>query len=48
MESGLSEGLTAEGLFGVLYDELHRLAQRELAHRGAGAGLGVTTLLHEA
>ena len=38
----------AEALFAALYSELHRLAQRELARRGAGPGLGVTTLLHEA
>jgi RNA polymerase sigma factor (TIGR02999 family) len=42
------EGSAAEALFRALYDELHRLAQRELAQRGAGASLGVTTLLHEA
>lgn len=42
------EGSAAEELFRALYDELHRLAQRELAQRGAGASLGVTTLLHEA
>lgn len=48
MENGLSEGLAPEELFRVLYDELHRLAQRELGHRDAGASLGVTTLLHEA
>jgi RNA polymerase sigma factor (TIGR02999 family) len=35
-------------LFTALYSELHRLAQRELARRGANIGLGVTTLLHEA
>jgi len=38
----------SEALFRALYDELHRLAQHELAQRGAGASLGVTTLLHEA
>ena len=37
----------AEALFTALYAELHRLAKRELARRGA-EGLGVTTLLHEA
>lgn len=42
------ESSAAEALFGALYSELHRLAQRELAQRGAGASLGVTTLLHEA
>jgi RNA polymerase sigma factor (TIGR02999 family) len=38
----------AEALFAALYAELHRLARRELARRGAGVSLGVTTLLHEA
>ncbi|HEV2349071.1 MAG TPA: ECF-type sigma factor [Terriglobia bacterium] len=38
----------AEALFSALYDELHRLAKRELARRGAPSSLGVTTLLHEA
>lgn len=42
------EGSASEALFRALYDELHRLARRELAQRGAGASLGVTTLLHEA
>jgi len=37
-----------QALFGRLYAELHRLAQRELARRGAFATIGVTTLLHEA
>src|SRR5262249_31993211 len=30
------------------YDELHRMARRELSRRGAGVTLGATTLLHEA
>jgi RNA polymerase sigma factor (TIGR02999 family) len=34
-------------LFASLYDELHRMARRELAHRGGGVTLGATTLLHE-
>lgn len=37
-----------DSLFTALYSELHRLARRELARRGFGASLGVTTLLHEA
>lgn len=38
----------ASELFPLLYDELHRLAQRQL-RRNPGAGtLGATTLLHEA
>jgi RNA polymerase sigma factor (TIGR02999 family) len=38
----------ADTLFSLLYDELHRMARRELARRGAGVTLGATTLLHEA
>ena len=37
-----------DALFSTLYSELHRLAKRELARRGAPASLSVTTLLHEA
>jgi len=40
--------LTRDALFAALYDELHRMARRELARRGAGVTLGATTLLHEA
>jgi RNA polymerase sigma factor (TIGR02999 family) len=35
-------------LFNTLYSELHRLAKREIARRGAPSGISVTTLLHEA
>jgi len=35
-------------LFSSLYDDLHRLARRELARNGSAMSLGVTTLLHEA
>src|SRR5204862_4406991 len=38
----------ADALFAALYEELHRMARRELARRGAGVTLGATTLLHEA
>jgi RNA polymerase sigma factor (TIGR02999 family) len=38
----------ADALFAALYDELHRMARRELSRRGAGMTLGPTTLLHEA
>lgn len=38
----------ADQLFTTLYDELHRLARRELSVRGGGVTLGATTLLHEA
>jgi RNA polymerase sigma factor (TIGR02999 family) len=37
-----------EQLFAALYDELRRVAQRELRHRGQALTLGATTLLHEA
>ena len=39
---------SAETLFNELYSELHRLARRELHRQGSIAGLGATTLLHEA
>ena len=38
----------ADTLFATLYEELHRMARRELARRGAGVTLSATTLLHEA
>ena len=38
----------ADALFTALYGELHRMARRELARRGAGVTLGATTLLHDA
>lgn len=38
----------AESLFCVLYGELHRLAQRELARHAAHVTLSATTLLHQA
>ena len=45
-ESG--DSAATDTLFSTLYSELHRLAKRELARRGAPGGLSVTTLLHEA
>jgi len=38
---------SAEALFATLYQELHRLARRQLRGGSAGASLGATTLLHE-
>ena len=38
----------ADALFAVLYDELHRLARRQLARKAPDLALGTTTLLHEA
>jgi RNA polymerase sigma factor (TIGR02999 family) len=45
-ESG--DNAAADALFTTLYSELHRMAKRELARRGAPPSLSVTTLLHEA
>ncbi len=39
-------GVTRDALFASLYDELHRIARREL-RRAAGLTLSATTLLHE-
>ena len=38
----------ADAVFTALYEELHRMARRELANRGGGVTLGATTLLHDA
>jgi RNA polymerase sigma factor (TIGR02999 family) len=38
----------SDALFTALYDELHRMARRELSRRGVGVTIGATTLLHEA
>ncbi len=45
-ESG--DETAAEQLFAVLYDELHRIAERQLHQGGSELTLGTTTLLHEA
>jgi hypothetical protein len=37
-----------EQLFAALYDELHRLAERQLRAAGGDSTLSATTLLHEA
>ena len=37
-----------DALFARLYDELHRIARRELARLGSDLGASPTTLLHEA
>jgi RNA polymerase sigma factor (TIGR02999 family) len=37
-----------ERLFTTLYEELHRLARREVRRQGASSPLSATTLLHEA
>ena len=38
----------ADAVFTALYEELHRMARRELAIRGGGVTLSATTLLHDA
>jgi RNA polymerase sigma factor (TIGR02999 family) len=38
----------ADAVFSLLYNELHRMARRELGRRGSGVTLGATTLLHDA
>jgi RNA polymerase sigma factor (TIGR02999 family) len=42
------DGSAAQALFGTLYDELHRLAKRELGKRAGPVSIGPTTLLHQA
>jgi RNA polymerase sigma factor (TIGR02999 family) len=42
------DAAASEALFAALYNELHRMARRELAGRAGYVTLGVTTLLHEA
>jgi RNA polymerase sigma factor (TIGR02999 family) len=42
-----AEPAAADTLFAVLYDELHRLAERHLRRSGANLTLGATTLVHD-
>ena len=42
------DGSAARALFDALYDELHRLAKRELGKRVGPVSIGPTTLLHQA
>ncbi len=42
------EPRAVEALFTALYQELHRVANRELGRLGRGATIGPTTVLHEA
>jgi RNA polymerase sigma factor (TIGR02999 family) len=44
----LGEHGAADALFTALYEELHRMARRELSRRGGGVTLSATTLLHDA
>src|SRR3954470_149779 len=44
----LGDRAAADALFTALYEELHRMARRELSQRGGGVTLGATTLLHDA
>lgn len=45
-ESG--DATAADELFALLYQELHRIAERQVHQGGADLTLGTTTLLHEA
>ncbi|MEO8679911.1 MAG: ECF-type sigma factor [Vicinamibacterales bacterium] len=47
-EAERGDRAAADALFTALYEELHRMARRELSKRGAGVTLGATTLLHDA
>jgi RNA polymerase sigma factor (TIGR02999 family) len=47
-KAGRGEPAAADALFVALYEELHRLADRQLARFGPGAALATTSLLHEA
>jgi len=42
------DGTAADELFAALYQELHRIAERQLHQGGPELTLGTTTLLHEA
>jgi RNA polymerase sigma factor (TIGR02999 family) len=42
------ERAATEALFTALYDELHRMARRQVALNSPGVGIGATSLLHEA
>lgn len=46
--AGRGEPAAADALFAALYEELHRLADCQLARLGPGAALATTSLLHEA
>ena len=43
----LADQQAADQLFALLYDELHRLAERHLRRGGAELTVGTTTLVHE-
>jgi hypothetical protein len=39
--------MAAEAMFSVLYSELHRMAERQIARHRGGVTLSPTTLLHK-
>jgi RNA polymerase sigma factor (TIGR02999 family) len=47
-QADAGNGEASQRLFASLYDELHRLAERQLARSGSDLSLGTTTLVHEA
>jgi RNA polymerase sigma factor (TIGR02999 family) len=46
--AGTGDPAASDQLFAALYDELHRIAERQIHRHGADLTLGATTLLHEA
>ena len=48
VENGDGGSPPAAELFAALYDELHRLAERQLHRNGGAVALSTTTLVHEA
>lgn len=47
-EATTGDTSAAERVWSLVYDELHRIAHRELASEGAGHTLSTTALIHEA
>jgi RNA polymerase sigma factor (TIGR02999 family) len=46
--AGQADPQAADELFASLYNELHRLAERQLERGGGSLTLGTTTLVHDA
>lgn len=47
-ETPVLSDASIDSLFSTLYSELHRLAKRQIERQWSPAGVGITTLLHEA
>ena len=48
LRAGAGEASAVEGVFPIVYDELRRLAHRQLSKEPTGRTLGTTELVHEA